>query len=148
MSDVSANQPDTALSAVPPTVDSVVNWRLILLCILFLAALLLSIKTVVYRHEARNLFMVLQKLEKERDVLIAQWSRLKLEQGAMLNQVSVERKARWDLGMTIPKTSEIYMVREPQQSLLAADSQTADTAVTSSSQAAQVGDTVRVSLDQ
>jgi hypothetical protein len=30
----------------------------------------------------------------------------------VLNQVSVERQARWDLGMHIPKTSDVQMIRE------------------------------------
>ncbi|KAG1661905.1 Peptidoglycan D,D-transpeptidase FtsI [Nymphon striatum] len=57
--------------------------------------------------------MKLQVLEKERDKLAAQWSRLKLEQGTALNQVRVEQYARWDLEMKIPKASEIKVVREP-----------------------------------
>lgn len=94
------------------TVDSVINWQLPLLAILFVGVIFVAIKTVVHRHESRTLFMQLQKLEKERDTLSAQWSRLKLEQGTTLNQVRVEQQARWDLNMEIPKTSEIKMVRE------------------------------------
>jgi len=95
------------------TVDSVVNWQLPVLVILFVAVIFVAIKTVVHRHESRTQFMQLQVLEKERDKLSAQWSRLKLEQGTMLNQVRVERSARWELGMQMPKTSEIKMIREP-----------------------------------
>lgn len=104
------------------TVDSVVNWQLPLLVILFVAVIFVAIKTVVHRHESRNLFMQLQVLEKERDKLSAQWSRLKLEQGTMLNQVRVEQSARWELGMQMPKASEIKMIREPaKRSLLVVD---------------------------
>jgi cell division protein FtsL len=88
------------------------NWQLPLLVVLFVAVVFVSIKTVAYRHESRAQFMQLQKLEKERDVLAAQWSRLKLEQSTMLNQVRVERLARWDLKMQIPKVSEMKMIRE------------------------------------
>jgi len=94
------------------TVDSVVNWQLPLLAILFVTVIFVAIKTVVHRHESRTLFMQLQVLEKDRDKLAAQWSRLKLEQGTMLNQVRVERNARLDLGMKMPKTSEIKTIRE------------------------------------
>ncbi len=97
------------------TVDSVTNWQLPLLAILFVAVVFVAIKTVVYRHESRTAFMQLQTLEKERDNLAAQWSRLKLEQGAMLNQVRVERLARWDLKMKMPKASEVRIVREPRK---------------------------------
>ena len=91
------------------TVDSVVNWQLPVLVILFVAVIFVAIKTVVHRHESRTQFMQLQILEKERDKLSAQWSRLKLEQGTMLNQVRVEQNARWELGMQMPKTSEVRM---------------------------------------
>jgi cell division protein FtsL len=108
------------------TVDSVVNWQLPLLVILFVAVIFVAIKTVVHRHESRNLFMQLQVLEKERDKLSAQWSRLKLEQGTMLNQVRVEQNARWELGMQMPKTSEIKMIREPaKKSFLVVEQQDA-----------------------
>ncbi|MEB8430614.1 cell division protein FtsL [Cocleimonas sp. KMM 6892] len=96
------------------TVDSVTNWQLPLLAILFVSIVFVAIKTVVQRHESRTAYMKLQTLEKERDKLAAQWSRLKLEQGTALNQVRVEQYARWDLKMKIPKASEIRIVREPQ----------------------------------
>ncbi|WP_299874381.1 cell division protein FtsL [uncultured Cocleimonas sp.] len=96
------------------TVDSVTNWQLPLLAVLFVSIVFVAIKTVVQRHESRTAYMKLQTLEKERDKLAAQWSRLKLEQGTALNQVRVEQYARWDLEMKIPKASEIRIVREPQ----------------------------------
>ena len=91
------------------------NWQLSILVILFVAVVFVAIKTVAHRHHSRTLFMELQTLEKERDKLAAQWSRLKLEQGTMLNQVRVERQARRDLGMQIPKKSEVKIVRETQK---------------------------------
>ncbi len=100
------------------TVDSVVNWQLPLLAILFVAVIFVAIKTVVHRHESRTLFMQLQVLEKDRDKLAARWSRLKLEQGTMLNQVRVERNARLDLGMKMPKASEIKTIREAEKEMM------------------------------
>ena len=88
------------------------NWQLILLLLLFVAVVFTSIKTVVQRHEARSQFVKLQALGKERDKLAAQWSRLKLEQSTMLNQVRVERLASRDLNMQMPKPSEKKMIRE------------------------------------
>ncbi len=93
--------------------NSVINWQLWVLIVLFAVIVFVSIKTVVHRHESRALFMELQKLEKERDKLLAKWSRLKLEQGTKLNQVRVEQQARWDLSMQIPKSSDVKIVREP-----------------------------------
>lgn len=88
------------------------NWQLPLLLALFVAVVFAAIKTVTQRHEARSQFVKLQNLEKERDKLAAQWSRLKLEQSTMLNQVRVERLASRDLNMQMPKPSEKKMIRE------------------------------------
>ena len=95
------------------TVDSVANWQLPLLAILFVSVVFVAIKTVVHRHESRAAYMKLQVLEKERDKLAAQWSRLKLEQATTLNQVRVEQYARWDLNMKMPKASEVKIIQEP-----------------------------------
>jgi len=89
-----------------------IDWQLPVLMMLFVLIVFVAIKTVVHRHQSRTLFMELQTLEKQRDKLVARWSRLKLEQGTMLNQVRVERQARRDLGMQIPKATEIKIVRE------------------------------------
>lgn len=104
------------------TVDSVINWQLPVLVILFVSVVFVSIKTVVNRHESRTAFVKLQTLEKERDKLIAQWSRLKLEQATTLNQVRVEQYARWDLNMKMPKVSEKMIIQEPVSSGIAAAS--------------------------
>lgn len=90
------------------------NWQLPVLVVLFVSVVFVSIKTVVHRHEARTAFVKLQTLEKERDKLAAQWSRLKLEQATTLNQVRVEQYARWDLNMKMPKASEVKIIQEPE----------------------------------
>ena len=97
------------------TIDSVINWQLPLLAILFVSVVFVAIKTVVHRHESRTAYIKLQKLEKERDKLAAQWSRLKLEQAVTLNQVRVEQYARWDLNMKMPKASEVKVVQELEE---------------------------------
>ena len=97
------------------TVDSVINWQLPVLAILFVSVVFVSIRTVVHRHESRTAYVKLQTLEKERDKLAAQWSRLKLEQATTLNQVRVEQYARWDLNMKMPKASEVMTIQEPEQ---------------------------------
>jgi len=101
------------------TVDSVINWQLPVLAIMFVSIVFIAIKTVVHRHESRAAYMKLQALEKGRDKLAAQWSRLKLEQATTLNQVRVEQYARWDLNMKMPKASEVKIIQEPQKSSVA-----------------------------
>ncbi len=102
------------------TIDSVINWQLPVLVIMFVSIVFVAIKTVVHRHESRTAYMKLQTLEKERDKLAAQWSRLKLEQATTLNQVRVEQYARWDLNMKMPKASEVKIIQEPEQASIVA----------------------------
>ncbi len=106
---------DSQLNSKQLTVDSVINWQLPVLAILFVSIVFIAIKTVVHRHESRTAYVKLQKLEKERDKLAAQWSRLKLEQATTLNQVRVEQYARWDLNMKMPKASEVKIIQEPER---------------------------------
>ncbi len=109
-----SKQADRIASKESTKVDigGTLNWQLPLLLVLFVAVIFTAIKTVEQRHEARSQFVKLQTLEKERDMLAAQWSRLKLEQSTMLNQVRVEYLASRDLKMQIPKPSEKKMIRE------------------------------------
>ncbi|HIO92732.1 MAG TPA: cell division protein FtsL [Leucothrix mucor] len=88
------------------------KWQLGLLALLYVSVVVVAIVVVMHRHESRALFVEHQKLEKQHNILIAQWSRLKLEQGVVLNEIYVERKAREDLGMSIPKVKDIRMVVE------------------------------------
>lgn len=88
------------------------KWQLVLLASLYFLVIAVAILVVMHRHESRGLFVEQQRLEKQHNILIAQWSRLKLEQGVVLNEIYVERKARENLGMSIPKAKDIRMVIE------------------------------------
>jgi cell division protein FtsL len=88
------------------------TWQLPLLLLLYVAVIFVAIKVVMNRHEARILYGDLQSLEKEHDRLIAQWSRLKLEEGTLFNQVVVERRAKQELNMIIPKHNKIRVIVE------------------------------------
>lgn len=88
------------------------KWQLGLLILLFISLIVVAIMIVMLRHQSRGLFVESQKLTKQHNILIAQWSRLKLEQGVVLNEIYVERKARKNLGMRIPKAKNIKMVKE------------------------------------
>lgn len=88
------------------------GWKVGLLLLLYVSVIAVAIMVVMHRHQSRALFVQSQKLEKQHDILIAQWSRLKLEQGVVLNEIYVERKAKEDLGMRVPKAKDIRMVKE------------------------------------
>lgn len=90
----------------------ITKWRLFLVGILYLSVILLAIQVVMNRFEARGLFSDLQRLENKNDALIAQWSRLKLEEGTLLNHVVVETRARQELNMRLPHYEMIQVIYE------------------------------------
>lgn len=67
---------------------------------------------VVYsKYLSRKLFVELQGLRSERDVIDTEWSRLQLELGAWASHVRIEQEAREKLGMRVPRADEIVVVR-------------------------------------
>ena len=75
---------------------TVIFWTLV--TGLFVSAL----ETVVARHEARKLFVEIQSLEKVRDELNEEWSRLLLEQTTWATDVRIETTAKTRLDMITP----------------------------------------------
>jgi cell division protein FtsL len=71
-----------------------------------------SAAAVVYaRHQARDLFVHLEKLNAERDSLEMEWGRLQLEQSAWSSHAFVERVANAKLQMNLPQTRDVRIVR-------------------------------------
>lgn len=71
-----------------------------------------SALTVVYaKHESRKLFIQLQSLKKEQDKMDIEWGRLQLEQSAWETHGRVENIARKRLGMHMPSSGEVVIVR-------------------------------------
>lgn len=87
-------------------------WQLPVLILLYVAVISVAIKVVLNRHEARVLYGELRHLEKEHDRLTAQWSRLKLEEGTLFNQMVVENEAKQNLNMIVPKHNRIRVIIE------------------------------------
>jgi len=61
-----------------------------------------ALETVVARHQARKLFVEIQSLEKARDDLNEEWSRLLLEQSTWATDVRIEMLSRSRLDMKTP----------------------------------------------
>jgi cell division protein FtsL len=90
-----------------------VSRRVLVLAVIALwAAVLGSAAGVVYvKHEARMLFVELEKLSTERDRLNIEWGRLQLEQSAWSAHGFVEQVANRQLRMTMPKAAEVKIVQ-------------------------------------
>ena len=86
------------------------RWLLVALSVLWLTVLASAIAVVRARHEARTLFVQLERLSAERDRLNIEWSQLQLEQSAWSNHGFVERVASDKLRMTLPTPDEVRIV--------------------------------------
>jgi cell division protein FtsL len=81
------------------------------LAVLWMALLGAAIAVVWSKHEARSLFIELQRLNAERDRLDIEWGQLKLEQSAFAMHGRVEQTARVNLQMVVPRPDEVRIVK-------------------------------------
>jgi cell division protein FtsL len=85
-------------------------WRLAL-GVLWLAVLASSLAVVYGKHQARSRFVELQRLTERRDELDIEWGQLQLEQSTWATHGRVERVARDDLKMVIPRAADLRIVQ-------------------------------------
>ena len=83
----------------------------LLLAVLIAANMLTAIAVVFARHEHRQLFIQLSKLEKSRDELNIEFGRLQLEQATWAESNRIDQVARTRLGMVFPESGDIVVVR-------------------------------------
>ena len=69
-----------------------------------------ALALVYSQHQSRVLFAELEELHRTRDALNAEWGMLRLEQGAWATHGRVERLAREELDMTLPRQEDIMIV--------------------------------------
>lgn len=79
--------------------------------VLILANLISAIGVVHARYRHRQLFVELSRLEKSRDELNIEFSRLQLEQATWAESNRVDQIARTRLGMKTPEPADIVVVR-------------------------------------
>jgi cell division protein FtsL len=79
--------------------------------ILAVLAMSTAIFCVYSKHQSRKLFVELQVLTTERDVLEVDWGKLQIEQSTWSTHARVERLARQQMKMHSPKAEEIYLVQ-------------------------------------
>jgi len=83
----------------------------VLLVLLVLANVVSAIGVVYARHEHRQLFIRLTRLEKARDELNIEFGRLQLEQATWAESNRIDQVARTRLGMKFPEAADIVVVR-------------------------------------
>jgi len=85
--------------------------RKILLGLLVLANVVTALLVVRDRHEHRQAFIALSKLERARDELNIEFGRLQLEQATWAESNRVDQVARSRLGMVFPRTEDVVVLR-------------------------------------
>ncbi|NZA28379.1 cell division protein FtsL [Luteimonas sp. SJ-92] len=83
----------------------------ILVAILLLASVITAIGVVHARHQHRQLFVQLTRLEAARDELNIDFGRLQLEQATWAESNRIDQVARQRLGMKFPETADIVVIR-------------------------------------
>ena len=83
----------------------------LLIALLVLANVGSAIAVVYARHEHRQLFVTLTRLERERDELNIEFGRLQLEQATWAESNRIDQVARNRLGMVFPSADETVVVR-------------------------------------
>jgi cell division protein FtsL len=78
--------------------------------VLWLAALGSAAGAIYAKHHARELFVELEKLNRERDRLEVEWGQLQLEQSAWSTHAFVENVAATRLKMSLPAPATIEVV--------------------------------------
>lgn len=77
---------------------------------LVIAVFISAIRVVDSRHQARKIFIEVQKLETSRDELNEEWGRLQLEQSTWSIDDRIERIARSQLDMKSPEVDSIVLL--------------------------------------
>ena len=83
----------------------------VILAVLVIACVISAIGVVHARHEHRQLYVDITRLERARDELNIEFGRLQLEQATWAESNRVDQVARTRLGMKFPATDEIVVVR-------------------------------------
>lgn len=88
------------------------NSRIALAWFFALVAFLTALAVVVTKHDSRRLFVELQALEQERDLLSMEWNQLQLEQSAWSTQSRIETAARSRLEMQLPPGDAFQVIAQ------------------------------------
>ncbi|MDQ3493988.1 MAG: cell division protein FtsL [Pseudomonadota bacterium] len=83
----------------------------LLLAVLLAANVISAIGVVHARHQHRQLFVELTRLERARDELNIDFGRLQLEQATWAESNRIDQVARSRLGMKFPEAADIVVVR-------------------------------------
>ena len=83
-------------------------------CLPLAAAVVVSADGVIQtKHRARQLFVELESINRERDRLQVDWGRLRLEESTLGAHSQIETVARERLSLASPSPEQIVVIAEP-----------------------------------
>lgn len=83
----------------------------VLLALVFAVVCVVSGMALIYtKHEARKLFVELERLTAVRDELNIDWGRLQIEQSTWATHARIEQVATKELALSRPSAGEIYVI--------------------------------------
>ena len=85
--------------------------RYLLIAVLVVAIVASALVVVRDRHEHRQAFVELSRLDRARDELNIEFGRLQLEQATWAESNRVDQVARARLGMSFPRTEDTVVLR-------------------------------------
>ncbi|MDH5516680.1 MAG: cell division protein FtsL [Gammaproteobacteria bacterium] len=85
--------------------------RTVSLLALFVLVMASAISVVYSKHLNRKLFVELQQLNKNIDMLNIEWGRLQLEEGAWADHGRLEKIARTELDMLMPNVNSVVYLK-------------------------------------
>ena len=85
--------------------------RYLLIAALVVAIVASALTVVRDRHEHRQAFVQLSRLDRARDELNIEFGRLQLEQATWAESNRVDQVARTRLGMSFPRTEDTVVLR-------------------------------------
>lgn len=87
--------------------------RILIVITLLFSLMLASALLLIYsKHQSRKLFVEVQQLRYKVDALNTEWSQLQLEQSAWSGHGRIERIARKQLSMIMPKSGDVVFVQQ------------------------------------
>lgn len=84
--------------------------RTVVIMLLVFTVLVSAVSVVQTQHVSRKVFMEIEQLKKDRDLLNEEWGRLQLEQSTWALDERVERMVKEELGMYVPENDSLVFL--------------------------------------
>jgi len=85
--------------------------KFILIVLLTSALFVSAVQIVLMRHKNRMLFIELQKIQPQRDVLDVSYGQLQLKKSVLIQHNRIETIAHQELDMIVPNTENIIIIK-------------------------------------